>query len=197
MILHGRHWMMSMVLASGLALTLACGEKRTPVAQPAPLPPPAPPPAVSSRPTPPPPPPATSRPVPSATVPTEADIFSRMSIADLNAKEPLDDAFFAYDIAELTDATRSALERDANWLSKWRGVHVLIEGHADERGTNEYNLALGEARANVVRTYLAGLGVETARMNIVSKGEEQPFCTGHEESCWGKNRRAHFIITAK
>jgi peptidoglycan-associated lipoprotein len=120
-----------------------------------------------------------------------------MSLDELNAKEPLDDAFFAYDVADLTDATRTALQRDADWLNKWRSVHVVIEGHADERGTNEYNLALGEARANAVRAYLAGLGVDAVRVNIVSKGEEQPFCTQHEESCWIRNRRAHFIMTAK
>jgi peptidoglycan-associated lipoprotein len=74
---------------------------------------------------------------------------------------------------------------------------VLIEGHADSRGTNEYNLALGERRADVVRDYLVSLGVATDRISIVSKGEEQPFCTEETESCWQQNRRGHFIVTER
>jgi peptidoglycan-associated lipoprotein len=74
---------------------------------------------------------------------------------------------------------------------------VLIEGHADSRGTNEYNLALGERRADVVRDYLVSLGVAADRVSIVSKGEEQPFCTEETESCWQQNRRGHFIVTER
>jgi peptidoglycan-associated lipoprotein len=197
MVLHGRRWMPSIVLASGLALTLACGAKR-PVSPPAP--PPAPPPVqVASRPVPPPPPPPPPAPRPpdAPAVPTEAEIFSRLSLRELNAKEPLDDAFFAYDMAELSETDRTALQRDADWLKKWSSVRVVIEGHADERGTNEYNLALGEARATMARTYLASLGIDPNRIATVSKGEEQPFCALHDEGCWVQNRRAHFIITAK
>jgi peptidoglycan-associated lipoprotein len=73
----------------------------------------------------------------------------------------------------------------------------MIEGHADSRGTNEYNLALGERRADAVRDYLVSLGVSTDRITIVSKGEEQPFCSEESESCWQQNRRGHFVITAK
>jgi len=120
-----------------------------------------------------------------------------MSLAELNAKAPLADAFFTYDTADLTDSAREVLQRNAAWLTKWTSVRVLIEGHADERGTNEYNLALGEKRAVIARTYLTSLGVGESRVSIVSKGEEQPFCALHEEGCWSENRRAHFIITAK
>src|SRR5262249_19791587 len=74
---------------------------------------------------------------------------------------------------------------------------IMIEGHCDSRGTNEYNLALGERRATATRDYLVSLGVPVARINIVSKGEEQPFCTEETEACWQQNRRGHFIITAK
>jgi peptidoglycan-associated lipoprotein len=189
--------MTSIVLASGLALTLACGAKH-PVSQPAPAPPPAPPPVqIASRPAPPPPPPPAPRPPDGPAIPTEAEIFSRLSLRELNAKEPLDDAFFAYDMAELSDRDRMALQRDADWLKKWSSVRVVIEGHADERGTNEYNLALGEARAAMARNYLSALGIDPNRIATVSKGEEQPFCTLHEEGCWVQNRRAHFIVTAK
>jgi len=74
---------------------------------------------------------------------------------------------------------------------------VMVEGHADSRGTNEYNLALGERRADAVRDYLVSLGVPTERITIVSKGEEQPICAEETEACWQQNRRGHFIITAK
>jgi peptidoglycan-associated lipoprotein len=141
------------------------------------------------------PPPAPQLP-PSAPL-TEEELFAKTSLADLNAQEPLDDAFFAYDRAELSDPARTALERDATWMRKWTRTRVVVEGHADERGTNEYNLALGEKRAAVTRDYLVGLGIEQSRISILSKGEEAPFCTGQNEACWRQNRRGHFIITAK
>jgi len=97
----------------------------------------------------------------------------------------------------LSDSAREALGRDATWLRKWTGTRVLIEGHADERGTNEYNLALAERRAEVTRDYLVDLGIDRTRITIVSKGKEQPFCRDQNEGCWHQNRRGHFIITAK
>ena len=130
-------------------------------------------------------------------MPTEEELFARESLADLNAKAPLGDAFFAYDQSDLTDADRDALARDAEWLRKWNHTRVLVEGHADERGTSEYNLALGERRAAIVRDYLASLGVDASRITVVSKGKEAPFCDGHGEDCWHQNRRGHFIVTAK
>ena len=175
-------------------LVVACGKKQPPAAPqaapPPPVvtqqPPPAPPPAVT------PPPPA---PVPPA--PTEEEIFARMTLAELNAKRPLDDVNFEYDKADLSDKARASLQKNAGWLGKWTSTKILIEGHADSRGTNEYNLALGERRAAAVRDYLVTLGVPAARMSIVSKGEEQPLCTEEAEPCWAQNRRAHFDITAK
>jgi peptidoglycan-associated lipoprotein len=92
---------------------------------------------------------------------------------------------------------RTALQRDADWLRTWGGTRVRIEGHADERGTSEYNVALGERRAASTRDYLVSLGVDTSRITIVSRGKEAPFCTTHDEDCWFENRRAHFLITAK
>ena len=82
-------------------------------------------------------------------------------------------------------------------MKKWTTTKVMVEGHADNRGTNEYNLALGERRADAVRDYLVSLGVATDRITIVSKGEEQPFCSEETEACWQQNRRGHFILTAK
>jgi peptidoglycan-associated lipoprotein len=123
-----------------------------------------------------------------------------MSVADLNAQKPLEDVFFAYDKSDLSDAARASLQKNSEWLKKWMGqrpVAINVEGHADARGTAEYNLALGERRASAVREYLTGLGVPVARVNIVSMGEEQPVCTEEAESCYQQNRRGHFVITAK
>jgi len=172
--------------------------KKKPVDPPAPPPPP--PPVVQSTPTPPPPPPP-PRPTPTPTaaprVPTEDEIFAKKTVADLNAERPLADVFFAYDVAELSEAARSALQKNAEYLKRWSTTRVLIEGHADSRGTNEYNFALGERRAAAVRDYLVSLGIASARLAIVSKGEEDPTCKEEDESCWSKNRRGHAIFTEK
>ena len=105
--------------------------------------------------------------------------------------------YFAYDLADLSDAARASLQKNADWLRRWSTVRITIEGHADSRGTNEYNLALGERRAATVRDYLIGLGIPTARVAVVSKGEEDPVCKEENESCWSLNRRGHFVITGK
>jgi peptidoglycan-associated lipoprotein len=89
------------------------------------------------------------------------------------------------------------VQKNMEWLKKWTGTRVLVEGHCDNRGTPEYNLALGEQRAAAVRDYLVSLGLPAERVTIVSKGEEQPFCTDEAESCFSQNRRGHFLITAK
>jgi peptidoglycan-associated lipoprotein len=186
------------MMAAGLVtLVVACGKKQPPAAPP-PAPPPVPAPVVE---TPPPPPPAQPKPQPPPppppAIPTEAEIFAKMSLAELNAKAPLEDVYFDYDKADLNDGARTTLQKNADWLSKWTSTRITVEGHADSRGTNEYNLALGERRAGAVRDFLASLGVAAARMNIVSKGEEEPVCREENESCWPKNRRGHFSITAK
>lgn len=106
------------------------------------------------------------------------------------------DVYFNYDEDTLSDDARSKLARNADLL-KATQLLVTIEGHADERGTNEYNLALGERRANAVRDYLTSLGVETGRLRTLSYGEERPVCTETDESCWSQNRRAHMVITGR
>jgi peptidoglycan-associated lipoprotein len=120
-----------------------------------------------------------------------------MSLGELNAQRPLEDVFFAYDQSDLSDRARADLQKNSDWMKKWTSTTVSVEGHADSRGTSEYNLALGERRASAVRDYLVSLGVPAARINVVSMGEEQPVCTEEAESCWEQNRRAHFVITAK
>jgi peptidoglycan-associated lipoprotein len=119
------------------------------------------------------------------------------SLQDLNAKGYLKDAFFDFDKSELRDDARTALASDADWLKQYSSIQVLIEGHCDERGTEEYNLALGDRRANAAKEYLASLGVDGSRMKTVSYGKDRPFCTEHTEDCWQQNRRAHLVITAK
>jgi len=130
-------------------------------------------------------------------VPTEDEIFAKKTVADLNAERPLADVFFEYDVAELTDASRATLQKNADYLKRWPSTRVQIEGHADSRGTNEYNMALGERRAAVVRDYLVSLGIPAARISIVSKGEEDPVCKDEGESCWSQNRRGHAVFTEK
>jgi peptidoglycan-associated lipoprotein len=169
----------------------ACHAKR-PAAAPAAPPPPA---AVPARPAAPPAPPSPAR--PPAHAPTAEDLFERESLSDLNAQHPLGDAFFDYNQTDLRDDAKQALKQDADWLSKWPTTKVLVEGHCDERGTAEYNLALGDRRAQVVTDYLEALGVNSSRIVSDSVGKEKPFCDGDSESCWSQNRRGHFVITAK
>jgi peptidoglycan-associated lipoprotein len=130
-------------------------------------------------------------------VPTEEELMARMSLEELNAKKPLADVFFGLDRADLADEARAALQKNADYLKRWTALRISVEGHCDERGTAEYNLALGERRAVAVRTYLTSLGVGADRVTVVSKGKEQPFCNERSESCYSQNRRGHFLITAK
>ena len=109
----------------------------------------------------------------------------------------LGDIFFDYDAAELRSDARDRLARNAQFLNEHPEFIVTIEGHADERGTNEYNLALGDRRASAARDYLTTLGVSGSRIRTVTYGEERPFCGSSDESCWGQNRRAHFTITGR
>ena len=102
--------------------------------------------------------------------------------------------YFDFDKYTLTAGSQEILLKNGEWLKNNPDVTITIEGHCDERGTNEYNLALGDRRAQTVRTFLADLGIETARLATVSYGEERPAYQGHGEAAWAKNRRAHFLI---
>jgi len=172
-----------------------CGKKK-PVT-PAPTPPPAPAPAPPPPTTKPAPPPAPAPPPPAPKPPTEDEVFAAMSLDELNKKGVLTDTFFALDSSELTGESRGAIQKNSDYLKRWTSTKVMVEGHADSRGTNEYNLALGEKRAGAVRDYLVSLGIPADRVTVVSKGEEAPFCTEEAENCWQQNRRGHFIFTAK
>jgi peptidoglycan-associated lipoprotein len=134
---------------------------------------------------------------PVAAAPIPEDTIGGKSLDDLNRDSPLRPAFFGLDSAELDAEGQAAVQANAELLKKYGAWAITVEGHCDERGTAEYNLALGERRAVAVKTYLVSLGVSPDRVRTVSYGKEFPFDPGHTESAWSKNRRAHFVITAK
>jgi peptidoglycan-associated lipoprotein len=176
-----------------LALSGACAKKQPPIARPMPPPPPD-----STTATPPPEPPEPVQEpggVPPEPVPEDSILSG--SIDDINRNSPLQPAFFALDSSEIDATAQRALEHNAEMLKKYSNFQISIEGHADERGTAEYNLALGERRAVSARNYLVSLGISADRVKIVSYGKEFPFDPGHNEEAWAKNRRAHFVVTAK
>jgi len=111
-----------------------------------------------------------------------------------SAGSPLKDIIFDFDRYSLQPEARQTLKANAGWLKKNPSGRIEIEGHADERGTNEYNLALGARRAQTVKDYLSTLGIASDRLSTISYGEELPVCKGQGESCRQKNRRAHFVI---
>jgi len=124
-------------------------------------------------------------------VPTAPEVQQiNESAAAINERGDLKTIYFGYDKDELTDAARATLRQNANWLKANPQWNVVLEGHCDERGTIEYNLALGQRRANSVRSYMASLGVDASRVRTVSYGEERPVDNGHTEAAWAKNRRA-------
>lgn len=122
-----------------------------------------------------------------------ADRMGRSNQAGLDAFAG-DRVFFAYDSSELTDEARATLQSQAEWLDYHSRVRVTIEGHCDERGTREYNLALGERRANAVKSYLMALGVSASRINTISYGKERPAVVGNGESAWSQNRRGVMTV---
>jgi peptidoglycan-associated lipoprotein len=128
---------------------------------------------------------------------TEEEIFMQKSLEELNRETPLQMIHFDFDKYFIRDDMKPILERDAQWLKKWSSVQVLIEGHCDERGTEEYNLALGEKRAKSTFDYLVSLGISPSRIKTISYGKSQPLDPGHNEEAWFKNRRAQFTIIAK
>lgn len=107
----------------------------------------------------------------------------------------LGDVYFDFDQASLRDEARRRLESNADFLRKHPQFQVTIEGHCDERGTNDYNLALSERRAAAARSYLTQSGVAATSLRVVAYGEEKPVCSSSNEACWQQNRRAHFVIT--
>ena len=115
--------------------------------------------------------------------------------AKLRLAEGISDVYFDFDRYEIKSDERAALEKSARVLKEDKKIKILIEGHADERGSSEYNIALGERRADAAKKYLVNLGVDSRRMSTVSYGKEKPFCFDSTEECWQENRRAHFVIS--
>ena len=166
-----------LVLAAGLCLASLFASGCARKAKEAPPTPPQAPPVVADTTTPPPTPPPAPPPAP----PT-------FSSSDLKP------AFFDFDSYALRDDARAALDADAKLLRDNASASITIEGHCDERGTVEYNQALGEKRAQAARDYLAAAGIAAGRMDVVSYGKERPFAEGHDESAWQQNRRAHLVV---
>jgi peptidoglycan-associated lipoprotein len=172
-----------------------CNRRRPPVAAPAPPPTVAAPPAVT--PAPPPPPQRVEEALPVPAQPSLADDeIANRSLDELNRNSPLKPVFFLVDSSELDDAGRATAAANAELLKKYPNWVVTIEGHCDERGTPEYNLALGERRAVAVKSFLVSLGIAPDRVRIVSYGKEFPFDPGKTEEAFAKNRRGHFVITS-
>jgi peptidoglycan-associated lipoprotein len=172
----------------------ACAKKKPPVARPMPPPPGS---GTTTNSVPPPP-----TPVPDTTpIPPEPKITDDpLASGDLdviNKNSPFQPVFFLLDSFEIEGPAQQALTANAEILKKYPTWVITIEGHCDERGTAEYNLALGEKRALAARAYLLSLGVPADRLRTVSYGKEFPFDPGHDEAAWSKNRRAHFVVTSR
>ena len=181
------------LLTLALVLTVAvaaCAKKPTPIPRPAPPPP-------STGAIPPPPPQAVNEPIPVPPEPLAEDALGSKPLDDLNRDSPLKPVFFLLDSAELLGDAQAILQQNAGVLKKYATWQITIEGHCDERGSAEYNLALGERRALAARDYIVSLGIGANRVRTVSYGKEFPFDAGHDEDAYKVNRRAHFMVTAK
>jgi peptidoglycan-associated lipoprotein len=179
------------VALAGLIALPAC-HKGGPKGGPPPLP--TPPPVAPATP------PPAPEPPPSREIAPVEDEYSRMrkmATDEIERMGLLSEIHFDYDRADIRDADRPALTKNADALKKFDFLRVTIEGHADERGTVEYNLALGERRAKAAHDYLVSLGVAPDRMKAVSYGKEVPLCQQSTEDCWARNRRDHFAVTGK
>jgi len=135
-------------------------------------------------------------PIPPETTIT-ADPLASGDLDVINKNSPFQPVFYPLDSFEVDGTGQQALNTNAGILKKYPTWVITIEGHCDERGTAEYNLALGEKRALAAKTYLVSLGVPADRLRTVSYGKEFPFDPGHDEGAWSKNRRAHFVVTSK
>lgn len=164
-----------------MSLTYAC-KKKPPEVQPEPAPtaaPPAPPPSTP------------------APIEDEYSKLKKMSADEIDRLKLLADVQFEFDSAEIRDADKPVLSKNAEVLKKFDFLKITVEGHCDARGSVEYNLALGERRAKAASDYLVGLGVPADRLKTVSYGKEVPLCSENTEDCWARNRRAHFTVSEK
>jgi len=191
-----RKWMRVTAMSLVAVAAVSCAKKTDPVVRPAP------PPAAASgnemgTTAPPPAPPEPVRDEPLTVAPAADPSIGTKDLDALNRESPLDPVYFALDSYELSAEARTQLTGAAQVLKQNGTWQVTVEGHCDERGTAEYNLSLGERRALAAKAYLVSLGVAADRLRTVSYGREFPFDPGHDEAAWARNRRAHFVITAK
>ena len=169
------HVTMKVALVSALALSLAACAKKKPEELP--------------------PPPATTAPTTSELPPPPADTGPVPgSRADFLAQAGSDTILFDTDSYDIDSQDQAILTRQAQWLAKYPNVSVTLEGHCDERGTREYNLALGERRANAAKNFLVSAGVPASRISVISYGKERPVATGSDEASWAQNRRAVTVV---
>jgi peptidoglycan-associated lipoprotein len=179
-----RHSTLALALAVSVGIA-GCGPKPTPA-------PPSPPPAVPETP-----PPAPAPPPEEAPRLSEYDELRQKSIDEIEKMGLFPDIHFDYDSADLRDQDRQILSQNADTLKKFDFLTITVEGHCDERGSVEYNLALGERRAKVAHDYLVSLGVSASRLKSVSYGKEVPICQDSTDECYARNRRGHFAVTGK
>jgi peptidoglycan-associated lipoprotein len=132
-------------------------------------------------------------PTPAAPAAPRSDVPSRPAPKEFVAVADLADIRFDFDKFGIRPDAARVLDRSVTWLKSNPKYAVLVEGHCDERGTDEYNVALGERRAKATMTYLVSHGIDTRRFSLISYGEDRPDCREHNEACWAKNRRAHFL----
>jgi peptidoglycan-associated lipoprotein len=174
-----------LAIAAVLVLAAACSKKPAAKTEPEPTPTPETTPAVVSvAPTPRP------QPTPAATPSVLSEPLTKLS-------GYLNPVLFDLDKADIRPDAKDVLGANAEFLRKYPTIKVTVEGHCDERGTREYNMALAQRRASAAKEYLISLGIDASRLTLVSYGKERPFCTEHDETCWQKNRRAQFTVTAK
>ena len=190
-----KHRRQGLVLAMiALLVVGACAKKKPPVARPTTPPTGS---STNSGARPPGPPEPVREPVPVPAEPIASDTLASSDIDAINKNSPFQPVFFMLDQDNIDEAGQQALNHNAELMKKYPTWVITIEGHADERGTAEYNLALGERRSLAARNYLVSLGIPGDRLRTVSYGKEFPFEPGHQESAWSKNRRAHFVVTSK
>jgi peptidoglycan-associated lipoprotein len=169
------------------AVTQASAPPPTMQAAPAPAPAPAPPPVAAA-------PPAAAAPTPAPAPAPPPAPTARPAPEQFAAAKELPNIYFDFDKATIRPDAAQTLQSSADWLKTNTKSAVLVEGHCDERGTNEYNMALGDRRAKATRDFLVSQGVPASRITTISYGEERPACTEHNEQCWSKNRRAHVVV---
>jgi peptidoglycan-associated lipoprotein len=190
-----RSRVLCLAVLSLIVFAAACKKPMAPIAKPTPPPSGAGSSMTTARPPEPPTPVTEPRPVPPE--PIAEDSINSRDIGDINKNSPFQPVFFRFDSSDVDSGAQQALNANAEVMKKYSTWVVTIEGHADERGTAEYNLALGERRAVAARTYLVSLGIAADRLRTVSYGKEFPFDPGHDESAWANNRRAQFVLTSK